>query len=130
MKMVNRIIRRRKRKSYEQLQTLIKEFLANPDWSKDNMLEVSRKTGLSEAQVYKWGWDQRRKMMDPSHDIHHELKMYKRDQIDSVDEDEISTIHKLKLPVSTTKKRKLSEGSLHVREEKNTMKTRGARAKN
>jgi hypothetical protein len=72
-----KIIRRRKRKSYEQLQMLVKEFQANPEWSKDNMLEVSRKTGLSEAQVYKGGWDQRRKMLDPSHDIHEELRMYK-----------------------------------------------------
>jgi hypothetical protein len=72
-----KIIRRRKRKSYEQLQMLVKEFQANPEWSKDNMQEVSRKTGLSEAQVYKWGWDQRRKMLDPNHDIHEELRLYK-----------------------------------------------------
>jgi len=106
-----RIIRRRKRKSYEQLQMLIKEFLANPDWSKENMQEVSRKTGLSEAQVYKWGWDQRRKMMDPTHDIHTELKMYKRDE-DIDDDDDLEcdeSITKLKLPVTSSKKRKISE---------------------
>ena len=26
------------------------------------MQEVADKTGLSEAQVYKWGWDQKRKV--------------------------------------------------------------------
>jgi hypothetical protein len=26
---------------------------------------VSKKTGLSEAQVYKWGWDQKRKKYGP-----------------------------------------------------------------
>lgn len=102
--MANKIIRRRKRKSYEQLQMLIKEFQANPEWSKDNMHEVSRKTGLSEAQVYKWGWDQRRKMMDPTHDIHAELRMYKRDE--ESDDEEESTVHKFKLPISNKKQRK------------------------
>ncbi len=28
------------------------------------MQEVADKTGLSEAQVYKWGWDQKRKQME------------------------------------------------------------------
>ena len=48
-----KIIRRRKRKSYDQLQMLIQEFQKNPDWTKEHMISVSRKTGLSEAQVYK-----------------------------------------------------------------------------
>lgn len=60
-----RIIRKRKRKSGDQLKTLMREFERNPSWSKDTLLEVSRKTGLSEAQVYKWGWDQKRKKYGP-----------------------------------------------------------------
>jgi hypothetical protein len=60
-----RIIRKRKRKSGDQLKTLVREFERNPNWTKDTLLEVSRKTGLSEAQVYKWGWDQKRKKYGP-----------------------------------------------------------------
>ena len=40
---------------------LAEEFVKNPDWSKERLLELSHITGLSEAQIYKWGWDQRRK---------------------------------------------------------------------
>lgn len=43
----------------------MREFERNPDWSKESLLDVSRKTGLSEAQVYKWGWDQKRKKFGP-----------------------------------------------------------------
>ena len=43
----------------------MREFERNPAWSKDALLDVSRKTGLSEAQVYKWGWDQKRKKYGP-----------------------------------------------------------------
>ena len=52
-----RIIRRRKRKSYDQLNYLMEVFEKNPEWTKEIMQEVAEKTGLSEAQVYKWGWD-------------------------------------------------------------------------
>lgn len=44
-----RVIRKRKRKSSEQLKALMREFERNPNWSKETLLEVSRKTGLSEA---------------------------------------------------------------------------------
>ena len=60
-----RIVRKRKRKSSEQLRTLMREFEKNPNWSKETLLEISRKSGLSEAQVYKWGWDQKRKKFGP-----------------------------------------------------------------
>jgi hypothetical protein len=46
---MERIIRKRKRKSGDQLKTLMREFDRNPNWSKETLLEVSRKTGLSEA---------------------------------------------------------------------------------
>lgn len=45
----DRVIRKRKRKSGEQLKALVREFDRNPNWTKDTLLEVSRKTGLSEA---------------------------------------------------------------------------------
>ena len=54
---LQKVIRKRKRKSQDQLKILMREFDKNPNWSKETLLEVSRKTGLSEAQVYKWGWD-------------------------------------------------------------------------
>ena len=60
-----RIIRKRKRKSQDQLKTLMREFDRNANWSKETLLDVSKKTGLSEAQVYKWGWDQKRKKYGP-----------------------------------------------------------------
>jgi hypothetical protein len=120
-----KIIRRRKRKTYEQLQQLVKEFQANPEWSKDNMQEVSHRTGLSEAQVYKWGWDQKRKMMDPTHDIHAELRLYKKQQ-DEEEEQERANVRKLRLPSSSTisNKKPGSKGELATPNEKFIIKTR------
>ena len=40
---------------------MLAEFKENPEWSKEVVSRVSRKTGLLEAQVYKWGWEQKRK---------------------------------------------------------------------
>ena len=44
---------------------LVEEFALDPEWSKERLLELSMKTGLSEAQIYKWGWDQRKKDENP-----------------------------------------------------------------
>eukprot|EP00347_Sterkiella_histriomuscorum_P004259 403361133 len=49
------------RKSEDQIQELIIEFRVNPEWSKEKVTDLSEKTGLSESQVYKWNWDQRKK---------------------------------------------------------------------
>lgn len=49
------------RKSETQIQDLIVEFRVNPEWSKEKVAELSERTGLSESQVYKWNWDQRKK---------------------------------------------------------------------
>lgn len=49
------------RKSEDQIQELIVEFKINPEWTKERVTELSEKTGLSESQVYKWNWDQRKK---------------------------------------------------------------------
>ncbi len=61
-----RIIRKRKRKSIDQLKLLVEEYRSNPSWNKNTMSDVARKTGLTEAQVYKWGWDQKKKKVEES----------------------------------------------------------------
>ncbi len=60
----DRIIRRRKRKSIDQLKMLYNEYKKNPNWNKTTMAEMALKTGLSEAQVYKWSWDQKKKKIE------------------------------------------------------------------
>ena len=44
-----------------QLRTLQEEFEKRADWGKDQVSYLANMTGLSEAQVYKWGWDQKKK---------------------------------------------------------------------
>lgn len=39
----------------------MREFSNEPRWSKRKLKEISDLTRLSEGQVYKWGWDQKRK---------------------------------------------------------------------
>ena len=56
-----RVIRKRKRKTPNQLNELASHFNADPHWSKETLLAIALRTGLTEAQVYKWGWDQKRK---------------------------------------------------------------------
>ena len=38
------------------------EFARDPDWSKERLYDLSKLTGLSEGQIYKWGWDQKKKL--------------------------------------------------------------------
>mmetsp|Transcript_32288 Transcript_32288/g.55845 ORF Transcript_32288/g.55845 Transcript_32288/m.55845 type:complete len:170 (-) Transcript_32288:578-1087(-) len=54
--------KKRKRKSSDQLRQLKVEFDKHTDWTKELMTELALRTGLSEAQVYKWGWDQKKKV--------------------------------------------------------------------
>ena len=56
-----RIIRKRMRKTATQLSELVTVFEADPRWSKETLYHIAMKTGLTEAQVYKWGWDHKRK---------------------------------------------------------------------
>jgi len=58
-----RTLKRRKRKSMDQLRTLQGEFEKSADWGKDFVASLAAATGLSEAQVYKWGWDQKKKQL-------------------------------------------------------------------
>jgi hypothetical protein len=57
-------IRKRKRKSNQQLKILKWEFEKEGFWNKDKILNVAKITGLSESQVYKWCWDQKKKKTD------------------------------------------------------------------
>jgi hypothetical protein len=54
--------RKRKRKNNLQLKILKTEFGKCDNWNKDKITEVSKMTGLSESQVYKWCWDQKKKV--------------------------------------------------------------------
>lgn len=56
-----KIIRKRKRKSSKQIHELTVAFDVDPHWSKEKLHWISKRTNLTEAQVYKWGWDQKRK---------------------------------------------------------------------
>ena len=58
---LERVIRKRKRKTQQQLEELANAFDSDPHWSKETLYEIAVKTSLTEAQVYKWGWDQKRK---------------------------------------------------------------------
>jgi hypothetical protein len=61
----NRLVRRRKRKNLEQMAFLAAQFhLDNGDWTKERLAFLSKQTGLSEGQIYKWGWDQKKKVQD------------------------------------------------------------------
>lgn len=53
--------KRRFRKNNEQLLILTKFFNENKNWSKKQLKEISKNTGLMENKVYKWLWDQRNK---------------------------------------------------------------------
>ena len=58
---VERVIRKRMRKTQNQLRLLNEEFESNPHWTKETLLRIAERTSLTEAQVYKWGWDMKRK---------------------------------------------------------------------
>ena len=40
---------------------LNRQFEKEPRWSKETLKVISRDTKLTEGQVYKWGWDKKRK---------------------------------------------------------------------
>ena len=53
--------KRRFRKNNEQILLLSEFFNENKCWSKEQIKEISQKTGLKENKVYKWLWDQKNK---------------------------------------------------------------------
>lgn len=53
---------KRKRKTERQLSILQNELRgSNLLWSREKIIEIAEKTGMSETQIYKWWWDQTRK---------------------------------------------------------------------
>ena len=53
--------KKRNRKNPNQMTYLMQEYAKDPNWSKETCQRVSKATGLTESQVYKWGWDQKNK---------------------------------------------------------------------
>ena len=51
-----------RRKTKQQVKKLEAELEANPQWTNEDMEKIAKKTGLSKSQVYKWNWDQKKKM--------------------------------------------------------------------
>ena len=45
---------------------LIVEFKKCADWTKEQVTKLSESSGLSESQVYKWAWDQKKKLQSSS----------------------------------------------------------------
>ena len=67
LRMKEDFLRKRKRKSTLQLKVLRQEFdKRQGEWSKDKIVKMAELTGLSESQVYKWCWDQKKKNDGPS----------------------------------------------------------------
>lgn len=56
-------LKKRKRKSTAQIKMLKHELEIEPNWGKQKIAEMSDITGLSQSQVYKWWWDQKKKNM-------------------------------------------------------------------
>ena len=52
----------RTQKNSDQKKALAFEFKADPSWSNHQCKRISQETGLSVAQVYKWGWDKKNRM--------------------------------------------------------------------
>ena len=61
----------RKRKNTQQVSILIEEYDQNKIWTKEIVVSLAEKTGLSVAQVYKWGWDYKKKLKKLS--SHHNI---------------------------------------------------------
>lgn len=55
----------RTQKNSEQKQALQIEFQKDPTWSNAQCKRISQQTGLSVAQVYKWGWDKKNRISAP-----------------------------------------------------------------
>ena len=53
--------KKRKRKSTVQIKLLKQELDGEMNWTKQKILKMAEVTGLSQSQVYKWCWDQKKK---------------------------------------------------------------------
>ena len=52
----------KRRKTKAQVKMLEDELEANPHWTNEDMIKIAKKAGLSKSQVYKWNWDQKKKL--------------------------------------------------------------------
>jgi hypothetical protein len=53
---------KRKRKNKGQIKKLEEEFTKNPHWTNEDVERISRDLKLDRSQVYKWNWDQKKKL--------------------------------------------------------------------
>lgn len=53
---------KRKRKTKAQVKKLEEEFAKNPHWTNEDVEKISRDMKLDRSQVYKWNWDQKKKL--------------------------------------------------------------------
>ena len=53
--------KKRQRKNGKQLEVLTIFYKENKNWTKNQIKEISEKTGLKENKIYKWLWDQKNK---------------------------------------------------------------------
>lgn len=53
---------KRRRKNKAQVKKLEEEFAKNPHWSNEDVEKISRDLKLDKSQVYKWNWDQKKKL--------------------------------------------------------------------
>lgn len=56
-----RPLHRKRRKTRFQIECLLSAFDSRRVWTKEEIDQLSAKTGLSTGQVYKWNWDFRKK---------------------------------------------------------------------
>jgi hypothetical protein len=75
-------VKKRKRKSTNQIKMLKLELDSESNWNKDKIAEMSEITGLSQSQVYKWWWDQKKKNIksdSESFRLSHKRKIIKKE---------------------------------------------------
>lgn len=53
---------KRRRKNKAQVKKLEEAFALNPHWTNEDVDKLSRDLKLDKAQVYKWNWDQKKKL--------------------------------------------------------------------
>lgn len=66
-------IKKRKRKSTTQIKLLKQELDGEMNWTKEKIVRMAQITGLSQSQVYKWCWDQKKKQVKSKDDSKHYL---------------------------------------------------------
>ena len=87
-------IKKRKRKSTAQIKLLKQELNGEMNWTKDKIQKMAKITGLSQSQVYKWCWDQKKKQAKEAcnKNYHEKRKFIRKDnsykmyEIDESDE--------------------------------------------